>query len=403
YQSIEGFGGALTEAVAVTLDKAGKKIRERVLRDYFDPKAGLNYNLCRTHINSCDFSTENYHYTQKNDYKLQTFDIKRDKQLLIPLINDAQKIRGEKINMLSSPWSPPDWMKTTGRMNQGGKLKPDCRKVWAEYYSKYIEAYEKENVKIKYLTVQNEPKAKQSWDSCIYTAEEEKCFVKNYLGPSLKRNGHKDVRLLVWDHNKERVFERGNAILSDPFAAEYIWGTAFHWYSGDHFEALSLLHEKFPDKGLIFTEGCLSHPESNEWSKGEKYAHDIIGNLNNWAQGFIDWNIALDRQGGPNHVGNFCDAPIIVDTTRKKIIYKPSFYYIAHFSKFINPGSKRIAFSKYTSKLEVTAVKNLDESIAVIVMNSSDDNMDFILRCKGYIANFAISKHSIVTLLFKNF
>jgi len=298
YQSIEGFGGALTEAVAVTLDKAGKKIREKVLKDYFDPKEGLNYNLCRCHINSCDFSTENYHYTKKNDYQLKSFDIKRDKQLLIPLINDAQKIRAERINMLASPWSPPDWMKTTGEMNNGGKLRLDCRKIWAEYYSKYIRAYEKENVKIKYLTVQNEPKAKQTWDSCIYTAEEERDFVKNYLGPSLRRNGHKDLKLLIWDHNKERVFERGSAILSDPLAAKYIWGTAFHWYSGDHFEALSLLHEKFPDKGLIFTEGCLSHPESEEWSKGEKYAHDIIGNLNNWAQGFIDWNIALDERGG---------------------------------------------------------------------------------------------------------
>lgn len=318
-------------------------------------------------------------------------------------MKDAQELSGEKINILASPWSPPEWMKTTHRMNRGGKLRADCREAWAEYYSKYIRAYEKEGIKISYLTVQNEPKAKQSWDSCIYTAEEERGFVKNHLGASLRKNGYGAVKLLVWDHNKERVFERGATVFSDPQASKFVWGTAFHWYSGDHFEGLSLLHEKYPDKGLIFTEGCLSKPESEDWSKGESYAHDIIGNFNNWTQGFIDWNIALNEEGGPNHDGNFCDAPIIVDTQRKKIIFKTSYYYIGHFSKFIKPGAKRIGFSKYTSKLEVAAAINPDESVIVVVMNSSDDDCEYFLRCGGKIANFAIPAHSIITHIFKVF
>jgi len=400
YQKIEGFGGALTESAAVTLDKAGPAIREKVLNAYFDTRKGINYSLCRAHINSCDFSTGNYHYTQKNDRQLKTFNIERDQQLIIPMIKDAQKIRGSKLSILSSPWSPPDWMKTTGIMNLGGKLKPDCRKIWADYYSRYIEAYAKEGIKICYLTVQNEPKAKQTWDSCVYTAEEERDFVKNFLGPSLKKNGHGDVRLLVWDHNKERVFDRTRTILSDRNAAKYIWGTGFHWYSGDHFEGLDMLHDLFPGKGLIFTEGCVAGPDDCGWRKGEKYAHDIIGDLNNWTQGWIDWNITLDEQGGPNHVGNFCDAPIIVDTKKKKITYKPSFYYIGHVSKYIKPGAKRIGFSKYSQHLDVTAAKNPDGEIVAVVMNSSNEENKFNLRCCGKIAEIAIAPHSIMTLVF---
>jgi glucosylceramidase len=400
YQKIEGFGGALTESAAVTLDKAGPAVREKVLKAYFDTDKGLNFSLCRAHINSCDFSTGNYHYTARNDRQLNTFCIERDQQLIIPMIKDAQKIRGSKLNILSSPWSPPDWMKTTGKMNLGGKLRPDCRKIWAEYYSKYISAYAKEGIKIGYLTVQNEPKAKQSWDSCIYTADEERDFVKNYLGPSLEKNGHGDVRLLVWDHNKERVFDRMKAILSDRNAAKYIWGTGFHWYSGDHFEGLSILHDLFPDKGLIFTEGCLPGPAKNDWDKGEKYAHDIIGDLNNWTQGWIDWNITLDEQGGPNHVGNFCDAPIIVDTKKKKTIFKSSYYYIGHVSRYIKPGAKRIAFSRFTQDLEVTAAKNPTGEIVTVVMNRADVENVFILRCRDRIAEFKIAPHSIMTLIF---
>jgi len=403
YQRIEGFGGALTESAAVTLEKAGQGIRGKVLKAYFDTEKGLNYRLCRTHINSCDFSLGNYHYTAKNDRRLKTFCIARDRRLIIPMIKDAQKIRGSRLKILASPWSPPDWMKTTGKMDRGGQLKPGCRKIWAEYYSKYLDAYAREGIKISYLTVQNEPKATQTWESCVYTAEEERDFVKNYLGPALRKNGHGDVRLLVWDHNKERVFDRARTILSDRRAAKYIWGTGFHWYSGDHFEALAMLHDLFPDKGLIFTEGCLTGPGDCGWRHGERYAHDIIGDLNNWVQGWIDWNIALDERGGPNHSRNDvgCDAPIIVDTKKKKIIFKSSYYYIGHISKYIRPGMRRIGFSKYTQDLEVTVAKNNAGEIVTVVMNSTDAKRDFVLRCGQKIAEFTIAPHSIMTLIFK--
>ena len=400
YQRIDGFGGALTESAAVALDGGGESCRRKVIEAYFERKEGLNYSLCRSHINSCDFSTGNYHYTERGDKSLETFSIERDLKLLVPLMRDAQKTRRGALSILSSPWSPPDWMKTTGKMNLGGKLREDCRESWAEYYSKFIDAYRKEGIAIKYLTLQNEPKAKQTWDSCIYTAEDERDFVRDHLGPSLAKNGHSGVRLLVWDHNKERVFERGRTVLSDPKAAKFVWGTAFHWYSGDHFEALSMLHESFPRKGLIFTEGCLANPRGTDWEKGEKYAHDIIGDLNNWTQGWIDWNIALDEIGGPNHVGNFCDAPVIVDTKKRKLTFKPSFYCIGHFSRYIQPGARRIGFSRYTCDLEVTAAANPDGEIVVVVMNRQNDEREFFLRCNDRLAGTCIPARAIMTLAF---
>ncbi len=183
YQEIEGFGGAFTEAAAVTLGKIPAEKREEVLRAYFDPKAGHGYSLCRTHINSCDFALGNYAYCEEDgDFDLRSFSIERDRQALVPMIRRALEISGNGFKLFASPWSPPAWMKTTGRMNRGGKLRPECRDVWARYYARYIREYEKEGVPIWGLTVQNEPEAVQPWDSCVYTGEEERDFVRDHLG-----------------------------------------------------------------------------------------------------------------------------------------------------------------------------------------------------------------------------
>jgi glucosylceramidase len=200
YQEIEGFGGAFTEAAAVTLSKMSGERRTEVLKAYFDVEQGHGYTLCRTHINSCDFALGNYAYSEVDgDVELEHFDIARDRQALIPLIQDAQEVGGGTISLLASPWSPPAWMKTNGQMNFGGQLKPEYRDAWARYYVRYIRAYEKEGIPIWGLTVQNEPEATQTWDSCRYTAEEERDFVRDHLGPVLAREGLSDLRVLIWD------------------------------------------------------------------------------------------------------------------------------------------------------------------------------------------------------------
>lgn len=400
YQTVEGFGGAFTEAAAYTLSRMRPELRAEVLRAYFDPQAGIGYTVCRTHINSCDFSLGNYAYNDTpGDVALQQFDIARDKRWLIPLIKDAQAVPGAQLRLLASPWSPPAWMKTNGEMNHGGKLKPECRAAWALYFAKYIEAYAAEGLDIWAVTVQNEPAATQVWDSCIYSAEEERDFIRDHLGPTLAQRGHENVKILIWDHNKEIIFERAQPALSDPAAAKYIWGIGFHWYTGDHFDQLARVHDAFPQAKLLFTEGCQEGGlHLNDWAVGERYGHDILGDLNNWTVGWIDWNMVLDERGGPNHVDNLCDAPIIADAVRQKLYYENSYYYLGHFSKFIRPGAVRIGCAASNATLEATAFRNTDGRIAVVVMNRSDAAVDYRLQLGDEFAALQSPAHSIMTL-----
>ncbi len=399
YQEVQGFGGAFTEAASTTLDKLSKANRDKILKLYFDKEEGIGYNLGRVHINSCDFSLDNYTCVDENDQTLESFQINRYKQSVIPMIKDAKEYN--TIEFVASPWSPPAYMKTTNMMNNGGKLKAEYFDLWAEYYVKFINAYKEEGIEIQSITVQNEPMATQTWDSCIYTAEEERDFVKNYLGEKMQNIG---VKIYFWDHNKERVVDRAMVMLEDEKANSYISGIAFHWYSGDHFEELEMFHKLYPNKELVFSEGCYEYSlgSMDTIKIGEKYAHDIIGNFNNYCNAFIDWNLILDEKGGPNHVGNYCDAPIMADTQKDEVIIHDSYYYIGHFSKYVQKGAKRIGSSKFTNMLETVAFKNPDGSIVSIVLNPTEVDFDFAFRCSGKLIKCKAESHSIATYIFKD-
>lgn len=397
YQEVKGFGGAFTEAASTTLDKLSPENREKILKMYFDPEEGIGYNFGRVHINSCDFSLGNYSCVEENDETLETFNIERDKGSLIPMIKDAMKYGN--IRIFASPWSPPAYMKTNGEMNHGGKLKEEYFELWSEFYVKFIEAYKKEGINIWGITVQNEPKAVQTWDSCVYTAEEERDFVKNYLGEKMKKIG---VKVMFWDHNKERVVERAQVMLEDEKAADYIHGITFHWYSGDHFEQLEMFHKLYPNKDLIFSEGCYEYSlgAQDTVKIGEKYAHDIIGNFNNYCNSFCDWNLLLNQEGGPNHVGNLCDAPIMADTETDTIHIHDSYYYIGHFSKYIKKGAKRIGSSKWTADIDTVSFKNPDGSVVTVILNRTDDEKEAFLSIKGKLVKTRLEPHSIMTFIF---
>ena len=403
-QTIDGFGGAVTEASAVTLAKLSAANQKKIIDAYYHPAKGIGYTLARAHINSSDFSCGNYAYVEQDgDFALKTFDISRDKEAIIPMLQRAQKTAGRTLNILGSPWSPPAWMKTTGKMNLGGKLRPDCRDAWARYYAKFVKAYRAEGLNIWALTIQNEPKATQVWDSCIYTGEDERDFIRDFLGKTLRKEGLAEVEVYVWDHNKERLVERTAVVMDDKAAAKYVRGAAFHWYSGSHFEALALVHQKYPKLKLLLSECCVGvswRKSANPWKQGELYGHDIIGNLNNGMTGWIDWNVLLDEQGGPNHVKNFCNAPITGDTVQDTVELNASYYYIGHFSKFIRPGAVRVATSSYSTRLEATAFKNADGSYAVVVMNPTDDEMKFTLRHRNELAPCVLPAHSIATFVY---
>ena len=399
-QEILGFGGSFTEASSSIYKELDEDKKEEIIESYFGEN-GNKYSMARTHINSCDFSLGNYaHVEDENDLELKTFSLERNKISLIPMINDALKKRKHNIRIMASPWSPPAWMKTTGEMNFGGKLKSEYRDTWANYYCKFIESCEKENVPIWGLSIQNEPEAKQTWDSCIYTAEEERDFIKNHLGPALKKHNLLDRKIIIWDHNRDVMVERARTVLSDPGAAKYVWGTGFHWYCGDHFDNVKKVHDEFPDKQLIFTEGCQEGgPHIGSWDLGERYATSIINDLNRWTVAWIDWNLILNEQGGPNHVGNYCSAPIIVDTRSQDLLYQSSYYYIGHFSRFILPGDKIINSKNTNDTIDVLSSINDQNIVSTVIQNKNDSCVELNYNRDNVSFIFTIPERSIITVV----
>lgn len=309
--------------------------------------------------------------------------------------------------MFVSPWSPPAWMKDNNDMLQGGSLKPEFYDAWANYFVKFIQAYEKAGIPIWGLSVQNEPMAKQTWESCIYTAEQERDFIKNSLGPALAKSGLSGKKLIAWDHNRDLIYQRASTYLHDPEAAKYIWGIGFHWYEiwngGRQYENVKRVAEAFPDKNLLLTEAC-NYPFSwetfDQWKWGEQYGENMIHDFNNGAVAWTDWNILLDETGGPNHVGNFCFAPVHAKTGEGTLHYMNSYYYIGHFSKFIKPGAKRIVSSSSRAQLLTTGFLNPDGSIAVIVMNPTEEKIAYRMYLGGQAVETVSLPHSIATLVF---
>lgn len=407
FQTMLGIGGALTDASAETFYKLPKDKQKEFLTAYYDKTKGIGYTFGRTNIQSCDFSSDSYSYIKDGDAALKTFDISHDKKYRIPFIKEAIAAAGGKLNIFVSPWSPPGFMKTNHDILHGGKLDKKYDQSWANFYGKFIRAYEKEGIPIWGLSVQNEPMATQTWESCLYTAEEERDFVKNFLGPTLQKQGLSSKKLIVWDHNRDLLYQRASTILEDPAAAKYVWGVGFHWYetwtgAGMNFANVSLVHQAFPDKNLVFTEGCAERYDAtklNDWSLGEKYGTSMINDFNDGTVAWTDWNVLLDEKGGPNHVGNFCFAPVHADTKSGNLIYTNSYYYIGHFSKFIRPGARRIASAASRDKLLTTAYMNPDGKIAVVVMNKTDEKIDYFLWIKGKAAKVSSNPHSIETLV----
>ncbi|WP_428329889.1 glycoside hydrolase family 30 protein [Mucilaginibacter sp.] len=407
FQTMLGIGAALTDASAETFYKLPKDKQKEFMTAYFDKDKGIGYTLARTHIQSCDFSSASYSYVKDGDMALKTFDVSHDKKYRIPFIKEAMATAGGKLTLFVTPWSPPGWMKTNGDVLHGGKLKHEYDQSWANFYVKFIKTYEKLGMPIWGLSVQNEPMATQSWESCLYTAEDERDFIKNFLGPTLYKSGLSGKKLFVWDHNRDLIYQRASTILEDPEAAKYVWGVGFHWYetwtgAGMDFESTRRVAEAFPGKHLIFTEGCVEKfdfDKLHDWALGERYGLSMINDFNAGTVGWTDWNILLDEKGGPNHVGNFCFAPVHADLRNGTLIYTNSYYYLGHFSKFIQPGAKRIACVASRDKLLTTAYINPNGQLAVVVMNKTDDNIDYSLWIKGKAAKTTSLAHSIATLV----
>jgi glucosylceramidase len=431
FQTITGFGGSFTEASAYLLNQLSKKNRDSILEAYFGAE-GARYSLTRTHINSCDFSLGNYSYAPvTGDKNLEHFSIDEDRDDIIPMIRDAMTHSEEGFKIIASPWTAPPWMKDNNDW-RGGKLLPEYYDSWALFFSRYIDAYKKEGIDIWGLTVENEPLGNGgNWESMIYTPIEMADFVKNHLGPRLEADGHK-VKVLAYDQNRGEELEQwAKVIYHDESSSKYFDGFAIHWYAStvDWFpESLNYTHNMAPGKHLIQSEACIDaevpHWQDDKWYWSEeatdwgwdwappeaknlhpkyvpvyRYARDIIGCMNNWVDGWVDWNMVLDRQGGPNWFKNWCIAPVIVDPEKDEVYFTPLYFAMAHFSKFIRPGAVRIGFENSDPSLMVTAAQNPDDSIAVVVLNMNSEPRKMKLSLGGRSVEVQISAQAIQTIV----
>ncbi len=429
FQTITGFGGSFTEASASLLNRMGRANRKKILEAYFGEN-GAKYSLTRTHINSCDFSLGNYSYAPvENDKDLIHFSIKEDMDDLIPMIKEAMAISQDGFKIISSPWTAPPWMKDNKDW-RGGKLLPEFYETWALFFSKYLIAYKKEGINIWGLTIENEPLGcGNNWESMHYTPQEMNVFLTNHLGPILKSNGH-TVKVLGYDQNRDALKQWADGMYDDDKAKEYYDGMAIHWYAStyDYFgEALQYTHQKAPGKYLIQTEACIDAqvPKWNDdkwyWTKeatdwgwtwapdDQKYLHpkyapvhryagDIIGCLNNWVDGWIDWNMVLDKQGGPNWFKNWCIAPVIVDPENDQVYFTPLYFTMAHFSRFMRPGAVKIGCEIQHKDLMATAVKNPDGTIALVVFNPTEKEQSIEVTIRNRKANFSIHANALQTI-----
>lgn len=429
-QTITGFGGSFTEASAYLLNKLSKKNRDSIIEAYFG-ESGAKYSLTRTHMNSSDFSLSNYSYAPlEDDKELKSFSIQEDLDDIIPMIKDAMNVSKDGFKILSSPWTASPWMKDN-KNYVGGKLLPEYYDTWALFFSKYVTAYKNEGIDIWGFTVENEPLGNgNNWESMHYTPDEMTNFVQHHLGPQLRQD-YPDVKILGYDQNREHLNEWVDSQYKNEETSSYFDGTAIHWYASTYHyypEELQYAHKKAPNKYLIQSEACVDSEipkwkddawywkkEATDWgwdwapekdkpmhlkyAPVNRYARDIIGCLNNYVDGWIDWNMVLNKQGGPNWFKNWCVAPVIVDENEDEIYFTPLYYVMSHFSRFIRPEAKVFEVNHSDKELLITAAKNLDGSIVIVVFNEKETNKNISLILDNNSINLDVKGQSLQTIV----
>ncbi|KAI6176108.1 Glucosylceramidase [Aphelenchoides bicaudatus] len=396
YQSIIGFGAAFTDAAGINLLTLTEDMQKLLLASFFG-KTGIELNMARVPIGSCDFSSRVYSYAdQENDFDMKTFALAdEDFKLKIPFMKIANELTGNKLKFFSGIWSPPWWMKKTEKMVSGGPLKGVVSQsdkyynAYVKYIIRFFEEYKKQNITFWGLGVQNEPSLgivdDYWWQELYLSADMEREFIKQLLGPAVRSNPvTKDLKILCMDDQRFELPHRPFEILNDSVANSYVDGIAVHWYENFLFDAkvMSTVHDVHPDKFFIATEACNGYsflepgPKPGDWSNGMAYAIDILDDLQNWVTAWNEWNIAVDEQGGPTFAKNYVDASIIVNTTAKEFYKNPSFYVLGQFSKFIRPGSVRIDLNMANfdkKQLDAVAFRTPTNQFVVVLVNRNGE------------------------------
>jgi glucosylceramidase len=482
-QTIVGIGTSFTESSAFVLAHLDDEERATVMRNIYGEE-GANFSLARTVIGATDFAvTGKYSYAPvADDASLEHFSIGVDRDGfaaseypgisnesydLLPMIKEAQAIKAAQadgdLRIVASAWTAPPWMKDIedwyyrppgeiGMEGTGGELKPEYVQTYADYLTRYLDAYAAEGVDIWGLTPVNEPAGNSgNWESMHFTPETQNDFIKRHLGPTLQSTGHDEVNVLIYDQNRDHLEDWTDVILGDVETSKYVYGTAVHWYASTvkvYEDALERVHAKFPDFEIINTEatidnlgspagGGIKDPEgyqesgwfdndafwwnknatdwaySAEWAPNaedhpmyapvHRYARNIIVSLNHWMSGWIDWNIVLDRNGGPNHVGNFCGAPIMIDTDTGQVYYTPVYDVLAQLSRTIRPGDRAVQTARTLGGLDddalhASAAMNDNGLLSVQLLNTTKQPIRFGLQIGGQYADVTIPANAVQTV-----
>ncbi|MGL1957728.1 MAG: glycosyl hydrolase [Colwellia sp.] len=422
---------------------------------YADVKDDANLDYFSIAVDKDGFSSEQY-----PGIKDESFD-------LLPMIKEALVIKNNQaekdLRIVASAWTAPPWMKDiedwyinptpeNNYQGTGGELKPEYISTYADYIVKYLDSYQSEGVDIWGLTPINEPNGNSGqWESMHFTPQSQSEFIKKYLGPKLQANEHDDVNVLIYDQNRDHLEEWADAILTDEETTPYVYGVAVHWYESTfkvNEQALENVHEKYPNFPIIHTEGTIddlgkpandtigdpvNFQESDwfandefwwndnatdwaytaSWAPNEqdhpiyapvhRYARNIIVSLNHWMEGWIDWNIVLDQNGGPNHVGNFCGAPIMIDVNTGEIYYTPIYYVLAQFSQTIRPGDHAVQadtklYGLDTDALHASATVNSDNLLSVQLFNTTKTPISYSLQIGEQHAQITIAANALQTV-----
>ncbi|VDN06504.1 unnamed protein product [Thelazia callipaeda] len=418
YQTILGFGGAFTDSAGININSLKQSTQINLLQSYFGEK-GIQYTIGRVPMASCDFSTRVYSYDDiPNDFTLSNFSLaEEDMKFKIPYIKRAISLTNSTLKLFATPWSAPGWMKSSGKMVGGGTLRgsPDgpYHTTWANYYVKFLEAYQNHNITFWGLTVQNEPVTgvdlSYKWQTMYFSPKTERDFVRNHLGPALKSSEvGRNISLMIMDDQRTQLPVWADVVFKDAKAAEYVSGIAVHWYADFvSVKRLSETHNRHPNKFILATEACTGSkpfehsPILGDWSRGDQYAHDIIQDLLNWVVGWTDWNLCLDVEGGPNFAKNYVDAPIIVNATADEFYKQPMFYVMGHFSKFVRPGSVRIELYYFEKPVlyEGVAFITPSEQRVVVLLNRSKKLMKFTVEDGNKALYIQMQPRSIITII----
>jgi len=386
---------------------------------------------------------ESYNYCEyPGDFNLVNFTIEGtpDTKIILPLLRRALDTTSQKFLLFASPWSPPAWMKNNEEMvgssfPRGLKRGLRYEATWALYFSKYITALKQRGFNLWAVTLQNEPMAPHftfspgAWEACYFLPRLQRDFLRDHLGPTLAAD-HPEVKIIVHDSQKPNLFHDSQVLMEDPETAKYIAGFGIHWYTGgEAFDVVKRTAELFPEKFIMGTEACEGFlpyafslaslasspvvlslplpylsteqgPIIGSWERGEHYGHDILNDLESHAVGWMDWNMVLDQTGGPNHVGNQCDSPIIADINQQILHYQIPYFYMGHFTRYLPRDSLRVSHTTTDSALETTVFITPANSTVVIALNRNDVGIQLTVNDNGESFVDTVPARSIKTYIY---